>query len=71
MGAQGLDRVKRARQFGFGQRRVHFLVADLMQQDSRSALASFEFWDQMVQAAAPFRDRAVTQRADRIIFGHH
>ena len=53
MRAQGLDRVETARQFGFGQGGVHLFVADLMQQNGRSALASFEFWDQMMQAAAP------------------
>lgn len=71
MGAQGLNRVKGACQFSLGQGCVHFLMADLMQQDCGSALASFEFWDQMVQAAAPVRDRAVAERAYRIIFGHH
>ena len=59
MGTQGLDRVEIARQFRFGQGRVHLFMANLMQQDRRSALAPFEFWDQMVQAASPIGDRAV------------
>ncbi len=71
MRAKRLNRVIGAGQFGFAECCMHFLVADLMQQDRRSALASFEFWDQMVQAAAPVRDWAVAERADRIIFGHH
>lgn len=60
MGAQGVNRMKAARQFGFGQGGVNLFVADLVQQNGRATLASFEFWDQMVQAAAPVGDRAVT-----------
>ena len=71
MRTQGLDRVETACQFGFGQGGVHLFVADLMQQNGRSALASFEFWDQMVQAAGPVRDRAVAERADRIAVRHN
>ncbi len=70
MRAQGLDRVKTARQFGLGQGGVNFFVADLMQKNRGSALASFEFWDQMMQAAAPIGDRAVAKRADRIAVRH-
>lgn len=70
MGPQGVDRVEIARQLGLGQGRVHLFMADLMQQDGWSALASFEFWDQMVQAAAPIGDRAVAERADRIRVRH-
>ena len=66
MCAQGFDRTVTAREFGFGQRGVNFFVADLVQQNGGSSLATFEFWDQMVHAAAPFRDRAVAKRADRI-----
>lgn len=60
MGAQGLDRVKLTGQFGLGQSGVHFFVADDVQQYRGSALAPFEFWDQMVQAAAAIRDGTVT-----------
>ncbi len=70
MRTQGLDRVETARQFGFGQGGVHLFVADLMQQNGRSALASFEFWDQMMQAATPVGDRAAAKRADRIAVRH-
>ncbi len=70
MRAQGYDRVEVARQFGLGQGGMDFFVADLMQQNRWSALASFEFWDQMMQAAASVRDRAVAKRADRIAVRH-
>ncbi len=70
MGTQRLDRVEIARQFRFGQGRVHLFMANLMQQDRGSALAPFEFWDQMVQAASPIGDRAVAKRADRIGVRH-
>lgn len=70
MAAQRLDRVERARQLGFGQGGVDFFVADHVQQNRGSALAPFEFWDQMVQAATPIGDRAVTKRADRIAVSH-
>lgn len=70
MRTQGLDRVETACQFGFGQGGVHLFVADLMQQNGRSALASFEFWDQMMQAATPIGDRAAAKRADRIAVRH-
>lgn len=70
MTAQSLDGVELASQFRFGQRGVNLFVADDMQQNRRSALAPFEFWDQMVQAAAPIRNGAVTERADRITVRH-
>ncbi len=70
MRMQGLDRVETACQFGFGQGGVHLFVADLMQKNGWSALASFEFWDQMMQAAASVGDRAVAKRADRIAVRH-
>ncbi len=70
MGAQGVNRMKAARQFGFCQGGVNLFVADLVQQNGRAALASFEFWDQMVQAAAPVGDQAVTQGANRVTVAH-
>ena len=58
MRTQGLDRVETACQFGLGQGGVHLFVTDLMQQNGRSALASFEFWDQMMQAATETQGRS-------------
>lgn len=71
MRAQAFDSVEVSRKLGFGQGGVHLLVADLVQQNRGTALATFEFWDQMVQAAGPVRDRAVAERADRIAVRHH
>ncbi len=70
MAAQCLDRMEIPRQFGLRQGGVHLFVANLVQQNSWPALASFEFWDQMVQTAAAFGDRAVAKRADRITVTH-
>lgn len=70
MRAQGCDRVVTARKFGLGQSGMHFFVANLVQKDGGSALASFEFWDQMMQAATPAGDWAVAERADRIVVRH-
>lgn len=70
MRAQGVHGVEVARQLRLGQRGVDFLVADLVQQYDGTALATFEFWDQMMQAAAPVGNGAVTKRADRIAVGH-
>ncbi len=70
MRAQGFDCVEIACQFGLGQGGVDLFMADLMQKNGWSALASFEFWDQMMQAAASVGDRAVAERADRIAVRH-
>lgn len=70
MGAQGVHCVEIACQFCLRQGGVNFFVANLVQKDGGSALASFEFWDQMMQAAGPVGDRAVTKRADRIAVRH-
>ncbi len=70
MRAQGLDRVETARQFGLRQGSVDLFVANLVQQHGGSALASFEFWDQMMQAAAALGDRAVAKRTDLIAVRH-
>lgn len=56
MRAQGCDRVVTARQFGLGQGGMDLFVANLVQKNGGSALASFEFWDQMMQAATPAGD---------------
>lgn len=70
MGAQGLNRAETARQFGLRQGGVDLFVANLVQQNGGSALASFEFWDQMMQTATAFGDRAVAKRADLIVVRH-
>jgi hypothetical protein len=70
MGSQRVDCVEAAGQFRFSQCCVNLFVADLVQQNGGSALASFEFWDQMMQAARPIRDRAVAKRTDRIAVCH-
>ncbi len=70
MGAQGLNRVEAARQLCLGQGGVDLFVADLVQQNGWSALASFEFWDQMMQATAAIGNGAVAKRADRITVRH-
>ena len=70
MRAQGLDRVEVAHKFGLGQSGMNLLMTDLMQQNRWTALASFEFWDQMMQAAASVGDRAVAKRTDRIAVRH-
>lgn len=60
MGAQNFHRVVMARKFGFAERCVNFLVADMMQQNHRPALAPAQFRDQMVQALRDVRrDRAL------------
>lgn len=70
MCAQGFNCVETARQFSFGQGCVDLFVANLVQQHGRPSLASFEFWDQMMQVAAALGDRAVAKRADRITVRH-
>ncbi|CUK11791.1 hypothetical protein RUE5091_03462 [Ruegeria denitrificans] len=62
--------MERAGQFALRQGGVDLFVTNHMQQNRGTALAPFEFWDQMVQAAAPIRDGAVTEWADRIALWH-
>ncbi len=65
--AQCLDRVIVTGKLGFGQGGVDFIVADLVQQYRRPALAAFESWHKVVQALPGLRrDRALAQGADRI-----
>lgn len=64
MGPQGLGRVEAAGQFGLGQGRVHLLVADVMHQHRRPALAAAQLRGQVVQALRHARrDRALAERA--------
>ena len=57
---QSLGRVKIARQFRFGQSRMDFTVADLVQQNGRTSLATFQLGDQVMHALPCFgRDLAV------------
>ncbi len=67
--AQRLDRIIAAGQFSLGHRRVDFVMTNLMQQNDRPALTTFQLWDQMMQALlGVLWDRAVTQGADRRVF---
>lgn len=70
MRAQRRNRAIVPRQFGLGKDRVDFAVANLVEQNHRTAFAAFQLWDQVVQALlGPGRNRAQTQRAYRIIHG--
>lgn len=56
--------VELAGKFGFGEAGVDFLVADVVKEDGRSALAAFQFRDQVVQALRHVRrDGAQAERA--------
>ena len=58
MPTQSLGRGEIARQFALGQGGMDFLVADVMQKDGRTPLATFEFGHQMVCALRHiWRDR--------------
>lgn len=50
MAAQGFYRVVGARQFGFSERCMYFIVADLVQEYGRTALAAAQLGYKMVQA---------------------
>ena len=66
---QSLGRVKIARQFRFGQSRMDFTVADLVQQNGRTSLATFQLGDQMMDTLlCLWRDRPVAKWANWI--GH-
>ncbi len=71
MGAKRLHRGIAAGEFGFGQRRVDFPVAELVEEDGRPPLPALQPRDQVVQRAAPGRDRAAAERAGgRGVLGH-
>jgi len=64
MGAQRLDRVEIAGQFGLGQGGVDLVMANLVQQHGRPALAAAQLGRQVVQALrGRRRDRALAQGA--------
>ena len=68
MGFERLYCVKVPRQFRLCQRRMDLVVANLMQQDHRSAFPTFQLGHQMVQALLGLRrNRAVTKGANRVI----
>ena len=65
MAAQGVDAVVAAGQFGLGQGSVNLIVANLMEQHDRPALAAAQFRRQVMKALLGIRrDRAVAKRAD-------
>ncbi len=67
MRPQRLCGVELPRQFGLGQRRVDFVMADLMDQDARAFRAALQFRDQvMLRLPDIRRDRAQAERTDRI-----
>ena len=70
MGAQSFDRIEIPCQLRFGQGGVDLFVADHMQKNRGAALAPFQFWDQMLQAAVPIGDRPFAEGADRVAVGH-
>ena len=47
---QGVNSRIVARQLCLGQRGMDFVMANLMQQDGRSTLPTFQFWDKVMQA---------------------
>lgn len=69
MGAQRLDGVVIAGQFGLGKGRVDLVVADLVKKHGRAALAAPELGRQVMQALLrALRDRALAERADGQVF---
>ena len=50
VGAQGVGCMKVPRQFGLGQGRMYFLMANVMHQNRWPALAAFQLWDQVMLA---------------------
>src|SRR6056297_2377190 len=68
MRSQGLDTGIVARQFRLAQRGVDLVVANLMKQHHRPALAAFQPGDQVMQALARLRrDRPAAKRAYRVL----
>ncbi len=67
MRAQGRDRVVAAGEVCLAQGCVDFVVTDLMQEHSWSALAALEARDQVMLALrGAGRDRAIAKRANRV-----
>lgn len=70
VGAERFGRGVVAGQFGFGQRRMNFIVADLVEQHGRSAFATAQFRHEVVQALLGVQwDRARAQGADGVAHG--
>ncbi len=68
MGPQGCNARIIASQLCLAQRGVDFIVANLLQQHGRPALAAFQPWDQMMLTLAGMRrDLPVTQGAKGVI----
>ena len=68
--AQGVDRVIIARQIGFAECCVNFIVTDLVKQHRRPAFAAPKPWREVVQALPDIGgDGPVAKRADRIAHG--
>lgn len=66
MAAQRLGRVVAPRELGLRQRRMHFLVANMVHENRGPALSAFELRDEVVQALRhPGGDVAPAERADR------
>lgn len=67
MGAERLDRVILPRKFGFGERRMDLVMADLVEKNGGAALSAPEFGDEVMQALAHIgRNGTLTQGADWI-----
>lgn len=65
MGTQGLDRIVASGKLRLGKGRVNLVMADLMQQDRRPALAAAQAGDQVMQALlGAGRNGPVAERAD-------
>ena len=67
MRTQSFRCVEFFRQFSFAQRRVDFVVADLMDEACRPTFSASKFWHQMMLALLGFRgDRAQAKGTNRI-----
>ena len=70
MRAQGLGRVETACQFRLCQGCVNFLVTDMMQQNGRPVLATFQPWHQMVQRLRHMRRNRAQAKGANGVLGH-
>lgn len=65
--SQRVDCVEVARKLGFGECRVDFPMADVVQQNCWPSLATFQFGDEVVQALLHIRrDRAIAEGTNRV-----
>lgn len=68
VGFERFDRRVAAGELGFRERGVDFIMTDLMQERGRAAASASGFRDEMMEAlACLWRDRAATERADRVL----